>query len=88
MISDNTIMALAGVGTLLLALSIAILSVVTRNTRRMTRMESNIDAQQRTFDGHVTDSRKVHDEMIATMREDRGATNGRLLFLERQEMQR
>lgn len=84
MITDNSIMALAALGTLLATLSIAILSVVVRNTRRMTRMESNIDAQQRTFDSHVMQSGKVHDELIATMREDRGATNGRLLFLERE----
>lgn len=51
-------------------------------------MESNIEAQQRTFDTHVQQSVKVHDELLATMREDRAATNGRLLFLERQRMER
>lgn len=88
MIDASWLTALGTLGSVVVALSVAILTVTVRGTRRITRMESNIDAQQRTFDTHVTQSVKVHDELIATMREDRGATNGRLLFLERERMQR
>jgi len=82
------ITALATLGSVILALLIMTFGLTVRGTRRWTRMEANIEAQQRTFDAHVMDSRKMHEVMWETMKDDRGATNGRLLFLERQRMER
>lgn len=84
MIQAHWVEALAALGGVIMTLSIAILSVTVRGTRRVTRMEASIEAQQRTFDHHVLDSHKAHEVMWDTMKDDRNATNGRLLFLERE----
>lgn len=88
MLSDNAAMALSAIGTFMLALLIAVFGLTVRATRRWTRVEANIEAMQQAFSDHVATDRMAHEAMWQEMKEDRRATNERLTFLERREMER
>lgn len=78
--------AVSGIGSLILAVLIALLSLVVRITRRATIIESDVKANTRVIDRHLDETGKVHASIFDAMREDRKAANERLSFLERQRM--
>lgn len=83
---SNSLMALGAVGSLILAFCIAILGLTARSARRSTRMEVRIEMYGDRLTEMADESRRERALIRDEMKEDRHATNERLMYLERQRM--
>lgn len=78
------VMAASALGTLILALCVAILRTTVKSARRTVTLELHLEYAQKALAEHVETSAKTHQLLYETIKDDRAATNERLTFLERQ----
>lgn len=81
---SDSVMAMSALGSLILALCVAILRTTVKSARRTVTLELQLEYAQRALAEHVLTSTKTHELLYDTIKEDRAATNERLTFLERQ----
>lgn len=77
------VMAVSALGTLILALCIAILRSTVKSAKRTVTLELQLEYAQKALAEHIETSAKTHQLLYETIKDDRAATNERLTFLER-----
>lgn len=79
---ENLTVIVSGLSFLFVVM-MASLGLIVRITRKWTSVENKLDHMTENLATIVRNNDKVHEEIVAQMREDRRASNERLVWLER-----
>jgi hypothetical protein len=84
--TGSWLVALAAIGTFILTLCAVTFGLVVRGTRRWTRLEVSLTYAESALAAHIASSDKAHGVIFDMLKDDRAATNERLLYLERERV--